>query len=278
MRENNLILGKKWKYLQCTILKQQNIFIMQQFVFLILMLFMTALVRAQTVSYGRMAKGNAFMDSPQSQSVKFIDSIRTMPFRFEQASDYQRAADHTGGHIWLYVTDMDPLITGVITSRQRLHIGGKLAIDSLDNGAAADSVLTISNKIVQKAAVGDLTGEYTVKITTRDATPVTVFTLPTFPGNKYQLEVSCNGILDKGNAALEGRKRRGFLVDEGWSVIPGSLITTESTEYLGSGLSSADYTITTNNDGHIIVQAIGQPDASINFAFKIKVHAVWANL
>lgn len=142
---------------------------------------------------------------------------------------------------------------------------------------SADSLLTIHQMVVKKAAIGDLIGEYTVHISTNGTQPLTVFKLPTYPGHKYQLEVSCNGIMDKGKGSIEGKKRRGFLVDEEWTVIPGSLAVTEYTEYLGGGLSSADYTIT-HHKSDILVQAVGEPDVTINYEFKIKVYSVWANL
>lgn len=137
-----------------------------------------------------------------------------------------------------------------------------------------DSMYT---QLTTTAAVDDLVEEYTVQITTADALPVTAFALPTRPGYKYRLEVVCNGILDRGNGALEGKRKRGFLVDAGWMINAGTLSTTEPTEYLGSGLSSADYYIT-NSDSEIIVQARGEANSLITYEFKIKVYTVWANL
>lgn len=119
--------------------------------------------------------------------------------------------------------------------------------------------------------------EYTVQVSTVDATPVTVWSLPTLPGHKYRVEVICNGVLDRGNASLEGRKKRGFLVDGYWDINPGQLIAVEPTEYLGVGLSTADYLIT-NNGSEIMLQVTGESKALIKFDFKVKVYTIWANL
>ncbi|WP_315816847.1 hypothetical protein [Paraflavitalea speifideaquila] len=73
------------------------------------------------------------------------------------------------------------------------------------------------------------------------------------------------------------KKKRGFLVDAGWMINAGILNTIEPTEYLGGGLSSADYFIT-NNDSEIIVQAIGEANTLIRYEFKIKFYALWTNL
>lgn len=137
-----------------------------------------------------------------------------------------------------------------------------------------DSMYT---QLTTAAAVDDLVEEYTVQISTTDANPVTAFALPTKPGYKYRLEVVCNGILDRGNSSMEGKKKRGFLVDAGWQINAGTLSTMEPTEYLGSGLSSADYSIT-NSNSEIIVQATGQTNSLITYEFKIKVYTIWANL
>jgi hypothetical protein len=123
----------------------------------------------------------------------------------------------------------------------------------------------------------DLVEEYSVQITTTDTKPVTVLALPTKPGYKYRLEVVCNGVIDGGNGSLEGKKKRGFLVDAGWMINAGVLNTIEPTEYLGGGLSSADYIIT-NNDSEIIVQVTGEANALIRYEFKIKFYALWTNL
>jgi|GEM_PF-1404337 len=137
-----------------------------------------------------------------------------------------------------------------------------------------DSMYT---QLTTAAAVDDLVEEYTVQISTIDANPVTAFALPTKPGYKYRLEVVCNGILDRGNSSLEGKKKRGFLVDAGWQINAGTLSTMEPTEYLGSGLTSADYSIT-NNNSEIVVQATGEANSLITYEFKIKVYTIWANL
>ncbi|MDF2189766.1 hypothetical protein [Paraflavitalea sp. CAU 1676] len=119
--------------------------------------------------------------------------------------------------------------------------------------------------------------EYTIKVSTVNAGPVTVWSLPTQPGHKYRVEVVCNGVLDEGNASLEGRKKRGFLVDASWDVNAGQLTAIEPTEYLGAGLTAADYIIT-HQGSDIILQAVGEANALINFEFKVKVYTLWANL
>lgn len=124
---------------------------------------------------------------------------------------------------------------------------------------------------------GEPVEEYTVQHSTVDALPVKVWSMPTLPGHKYRVEVICNGVLDGGNASVEGKKKRGFLVDAGWVINPGSTTVTEVTEYLGTGLSAADYLLT-HVGSEIVLQAVGEARALINFEFKVKVYTLYGNL
>lgn len=125
--------------------------------------------------------------------------------------------------------------------------------------------------------VEDHVEEYTVQHSTVDEMPVKVWSMPTYPGHKYRVEVICNAVLDGGNASAEGKKKRGFLVDAGWTVNAGATNVAEATEYLGIGLSTADYLIT-HLGSEIVLQAVGEAHALINFEFKVKVYTLYGNL
>ncbi|WP_276480936.1 hypothetical protein [Paraflavitalea pollutisoli] len=125
--------------------------------------------------------------------------------------------------------------------------------------------------------VGEPVEEYTVQHSTADDMPVKVWSMSTLPGHKYRVEVICNGVLDGGNASVEGKKKRGFLVDASWIINPGSTSITEATEYLGSGLSTADYLLT-HVSSEIVLQAVGEARSLINFEFKVKVYTLYASL
>lgn len=103
-----------------------------------------------------------------------------------------------------------------------------------------------------------------VEATTTDATNTTVVTVSPMSGENVRLYAICNAVLSDGNATFNAVKSRTAIRNASAALTLGSLKTAESDEYLGSGLSTATFTIT-NSGTDVIVQVTGEAAKTIKW-------------
>jgi hypothetical protein len=104
---------------------------------------------------------------------------------------------------------------------------------------------------------------YVREVTTTDATPVNIDTITISPGQSIRVDVIVNAIIGSGDGAYVGKQSRTFLRNSGGTLIAGTTRTHDADEYLGSGLSTCTFTITTTGSDKIIIQWTGESGDTI---------------
>lgn len=114
-------------------------------------------------------------------------------------------------------------------------------------------------------------GELTATFTTSDATPTTVVTIAPITGEVVTVEAVLDGIKSDGNSSVGGKKIRTFLRNASGTLSQSSETTTQAVNYLGGGLTTATFTITTSGSD-IIIQFTGEASTTITGTVKYKIN------
>jgi hypothetical protein len=103
---------------------------------------------------------------------------------------------------------------------------------------------------------------YEKTFTTTDATPINVDTISIAPGESVTVHITMNAGKDNGHASVDAERFMTFLFDDGSSLHSTSLHTQQVEEYLGTGLSSASFTMVASGT-HALIQFTGEASTTI---------------
>lgn len=134
-----------------------------------------------------------------------------------------------------------------------------------DQGYATSSNVT--------TIIRDSAGYYTITGTTTDATPTALSIIPVTIGYVTSIEATCVAITAGGDDGLSGIKHRAYHKASGGTLTSMAPTTIAADSYVGGGLSTATFTLTSSGTDAAI-QVTGEAATTINWKIRYKLVSI----